>query len=61
MHKLRNTLHIAILNNLLEKYGESKRISKRQMRIILQSNNWNKEETINEIEKDLWWYRFCKD
>lgn len=61
MHKLRNTLHIAILNNLLERYGESKRISKRQMRIILQSNNWNKEETIDEIEKDIWWCRFCKD
>lgn len=61
MHKLRNTLHISLLEWLYERYKDTKRISKREMRIILSRNGWDKHKTIKEIEDDMWWYRFCKD
>ena len=61
MHKLRNTAHIELLEKLFKKYGELKHISKREMRILLQVNNWKEQKVINEIEADIWWCRFYKD
>lgn len=58
MHKLRNTLHIAILNNLLERYGESYGISKKMLRRILQGFKWDKDKAAKEVEDGGWkyWY-----
>jgi len=61
MHKLRNTAHMALLNELFSIYGEVKCISKKEMRILLSRHNWNKNEVILEIENNTWWYLFIKD
>jgi hypothetical protein len=54
MHKLRNTKYIEILNSMLNvvPFGCSQPISKRKMRILLQTHKWNKKEVMKEIENN---------
>ena len=65
MHKLRNTLHIAILNSMLNVIppGGSKPISKKKMRQFLQYRKWDKTRVLKEIEEDTYCYcwPFCKE
>ena len=59
MHKIRNTAHLKLLNDLHERYKD--KISKAAMRQILIANKWNEHAVIQEIKNDEWWYRFIDD
>jgi hypothetical protein len=61
MHKLRNTRHKEILEALYEKYHERKRISKKQLRILLSFKKWEAWRVEDLIESDLWGYYFVDD
>lgn len=61
MHKLRNTAHKALLEKMYAKYGEKVGISKRQLRYLLATRNWDKWKVMDMIEKDEWWAHFVDE
>ena len=63
MHKIRNTKHLKILNSMVGTVapGQAEPLSKKILRKLLQAHKWDKKATMEEIEKDEWWYRFVDD
>lgn len=41
--------------------GQAEPLSKKTLRKLLQAHKWDKKATMEEIEKDEWWYRFVDD
>ena len=64
-HKIRNTAHLALLNELYEMkiipHGYLAPLSKRMLRKFLIWNKWYKQKTLDFIESEEWWYWWADD
>ena len=63
MHKIRNTKHLELLNKLygIIAPGCSEPLSKRVLRDLLVSNDWDEHKVRQLIKNDEWWYRYAND
>lgn len=63
MHKIRNTRHLELLNKLygITSNGCKTPLSKRVLRDLLVSNNWDEHKVLQLIKNDEWWYRYAND
>ena len=63
MHKIRNTMHLELLNKLygIASNGCNTPLSKRVLRDLLVSNNWDEHKVLQLIKNDEWWYRYAND
>ena len=62
MHKIRNTQHLEVLDELYQMdLCKKKHISKRILKDLLTSYKWDKHKVLQQIKNDEWWYRYIKD